>query len=232
MNDIFSSMIQTDEGFVYMDDFITGGETKEDDERRTRQALQILTEHDLHAKPNKCSFGTQSVPYLGMIVSHNKVEMDPMKLDGIAKWPTPTCLKDVRKFLGFANFYRQFIRGYAEITRPLEELKKKDHDWTWTQQCAEAFQTLKNSFLSKPILTAPDKTKPFYLETDASKHATGAVLMQHDSNGDLKPCGFISKAFAPPERNYQIYDREMLAVFRGFKTWRHYLLGAEHPTIV
>jgi hypothetical protein len=79
---------------------------------------------------------------------------------------------------------------------------------------------------------SPDKMKPFYLETDASKHATGAVLMQHDSNGDLKPCGFISKALTPPEKNYQIYDREMLAVFRGFKMWRHYLLGAEHPTTV
>jgi hypothetical protein len=95
MNDIFSSMIQTDEGFVYMDDFITGGETKEEDEWRTRQALQILTDHDLHAKPTKCSFRTESVPYLGMIVSHNKVEMDSVKLDGIAKWPIPTYLKDI-----------------------------------------------------------------------------------------------------------------------------------------
>jgi hypothetical protein len=66
---------------------------------------------------------------------------------------------------------------------------------------------------------SPNKAKPFFLETDASKHATGAVLMQHDLNGDLKPCGFISKALAPPKKNYQIYDREMLAVFRGFKTW-------------
>jgi hypothetical protein len=91
---------------------------------------------------------------------------------------------------------------------------------------------LKNLFLSKPLLLSPDKNKPFVLKTDASKYATGAVLMQHDSNRDLKPCGYMSKALAPPEKNYQIYDREMLAVFRGFKGWRHYLLGAKFPVTV
>jgi hypothetical protein len=91
---------------------------------------------------------------------------------------------------------------------------------------------LKKAFLSKPILISLDKTKPFFLKTNASKHATGAVLMQYDSNGNLKLCGFISQAFTLAEKNYQIYDHEMLAVFRGFKTWRHYLLGADHPTTV
>jgi hypothetical protein len=96
MDDIFRKIKLEGDGFVYMDDFITGGETPEEDQQWTKQALQILQDHDLHAKITKCSFGVKSVPYLGMIISHNQVEMDPIKLDGIAKWPTPQKVKDVQ----------------------------------------------------------------------------------------------------------------------------------------
>lgn len=151
--------------------------------------------------------------------------MDPTKLDGIAKWPIPTNLSEVRSFLGFANFYRKFISGYANITHPLDQLKKKDQKWEWTAECQNVFDHLKTAFTSKLILCLPNKSKPFVLETDASKYATGAVLMQEDSNGDLHPCGFISTQFNKAEQNYQIYDRELLAIYRGLKAWRHYLLG-------
>lgn len=165
------------------------------------------------------------VPYLGMIVSHSQISMDPAKLDGIAKWPVPTNLHEVRSFLGFANFYRKFISGYTDIIRPLDQLKKKDQQWEWTTECQMAFDQLKMAFTSKPILRLPDKSRPFVLETDASKYATGAVLMQEDSNGDLHPCGFISARFTKTEQNYQIYDRELLAIYQGLMAWRHYLLG-------
>ena len=158
-----------------------------------------------------------------MIVSHRKVKMDPIKLEGIAGWPIPLKVKDVQKFLGFGNFYRKFIAHYADISRPLTDLTQKDIQWHWEQENQQAFDGMKEAFLSKPILQIPGADRPFVVETDASKYATGAVLMQEDSNGDLKPCGFISQRFNSTEQNYQIYDRELLAIVRAFKAWKHYL---------
>lgn len=117
-----------------------------------------MEQNELHAKIEKCRFNQTIVPYLGMVISQGQILMDPMKLDGIAKWPVPTNLHEVRSFLGFANFYQKFISGYANITRPLDQLKKKDHKWEWTAECQNAFDQLKTAFLSKPILHLPDKS--------------------------------------------------------------------------
>ena len=162
-----------------------------------------------------------------MIVTPGHIEMDPAKVQGVTDWPTPAKLKDVQSFLGFANFYRRFIADYSNIVKPLDNLKQKDQKWEWTTSCQQAFDTLKQQFLTKPILQIPDRNKPFVLETDASKYASGAVLMQEDNNGDLKPCGYISKGFNPAEQRYQIYDQELYAIIRALKMWRHYLEGPE-----
>lgn len=121
--------------------------------------------------------------------------MDPIKLRGIEEWPAPTSVKGVRSFLGFANFYRQFIANYSHLTRPLHELTKKNQPWKWTQFEQMAFDALRQRFISAPVLLMPDKNKPFSIESDASKFATGAVLRQRDSNGDLHPCAYLSKSF-------------------------------------
>ena len=152
-----------------------------------------------------------------MIVSHGKVEMDPIKLEGIARWPILLKVKDIQKFLRFGNFYRKFIVHYADISRPLTDLTQKDIQWHWEQENQQAFDSIKEAFLSKPILQIPDADRPFVVETDAAKYTTGAVLMQEDSNSDLKPCGFISQRFNLAEQNYQIYDQELLAIVRAFK---------------
>ena len=100
----------------------------------------------------------------------------------------------------------------AEITRPLTNLTRKDIAFEWTKDCQEAFDELKERFLEEPILLMPDTTKQFVLQTDASKWATGAVLKQIGDDGELHPCGYISHTLTPAERNYQVYDRELLAV--------------------
>lgn len=158
--------------------------------------------------------------------------MNPKKLDGIKDWPTPTKLKDVRSFLGFANYYQKFIAHYSNIVQPLVELTRKDQPWNWSPSCENAFKTLKDPFLSQPILQLPDLTKSFTIATDASKYASGGVLMQTDSNGEWHPCSYISSTFSPAEHNYDIYDRELLAIIRALKTWCHYLRGAIHPVQV
>ena len=138
--------------------------------------------------------------------------MDPTKLEGISKWPTPSTVKQVRSFLGFGNFYRRFIGHYSEIAKPLNDLTKKDQPWDWTEKHEEAFQKLKEEFAKEPVLLMPDPSKPFTIESDAFKWATGAVLRQKDINGNYHPCGFISHSFDATQRNYEIYDRELLGI--------------------
>ena len=167
-----------------------------------------------------------------MVIQEGKITMDPGKLKGIQDWPAPTTVRQVRGFLGFGNFCRRFIRGFSEVARPLNELLKKDRKFEWTTECQRAFKDLKTRFTSEPILVMPDQTKPFQIECDASKYASGVVLTQLDSNGDRHPCVFISKTFSPAERNYEIYDRELLAIIRALEEWRHYIQGSPHTMIV
>ncbi|THG97514.1 hypothetical protein EW145_g7600 [Phellinidium pouzarii] len=114
--------------------------------------------------------------------------MDPIKLAGIQQWPEPHTVKQLRSFLGFCNFYRCFIPNYSSIAYPLNELTHTNEPWKWNKLRTNAFTTLKDLFSSQPALLIPDKTKPFILETDASKVTSGAVLYQANSNGDLQPC--------------------------------------------
>ena len=158
--------------------------------------------------------------------------MDPVKLAGIADWPTPTTVKEVCSFLGFGNFYRRFIQGYGHTTKPLNDLLKKDIKFEWKEEHETAFQTLKQKLLADPVLKMPDTTRPFTIETDASKFASGAVLLQEDTNGDWHPCSYLSKSFNEMECNYEIYDRELLAIIRALTEWRHYLMGSIHPVTV
>ena len=158
--------------------------------------------------------------------------MDPIKLSGIRDWPPPTTVKQTRSFLGFGNFYQKFISGFAHIARPLHDLTKKNKTWEWTKECQNAFDTLKEKFATAPVLTMADVNKPFILEMDASKWAIGATLMQKDSNGDLHPCGFLSHALTPTERNWQIYDQELYAIIYALDKWKHLLLGAEHTLTI
>ena len=147
-----------------------------------------------------------------MIIEEGKISMDPGKLKGISEWPSPTTVKQTRGFLGFRNFYCRFIRHFSDIAKPLNDFLKKDQKFEWTATCQKAFDELKNHFIREPVLMMPDHTKPFQSKRDASKYALGAVLTQLDLNGDRHPCAFISKTFSPTERNYEIYDRELLAI--------------------
>jgi hypothetical protein len=149
--------------------------------------------------------------------------MDPIKLAGIRDWPSPTTVKQTRSFLGFGNYYRRFISGFAEIARPLHELTKKDKIWNWTNECQTTFETLKERFSTAPVLTMPDTTKPFILETDASKWAIGATLLQKQDNGQLHPYGYLSHALTQTERNWQIYDRELYAIIYALDEWKYLL---------
>jgi hypothetical protein len=215
-----------------MDDILIHARTKQELEKRTKLVLAKLKEHDLYLKLEKCKFAAEEVDFLGMIITKDTIKMDPIKLAGIRDWPPPTTVKQVRSFLGFGNYYRRFISGFAHLARPLHDLTKKNKIWEWTLECQVAFDSLKESFVTAPVLKMPDVNQPFILETDASKWAVGAALMQKDENGDLHPCGYLSHALTPTERNWQIYDRELFAIIYTLDEWKYLLLGAEHTLTI
>jgi transposase InsO family protein len=232
MDHAFADMI--DEGILicYMDDILIYAEDETALENYTKRVLKRLQEHDLFLKPTKCEFAKRKIEYLGMVIEEGKVSMDPGKVKGIQDWPVPTTVKQVRSFLGFGNFYRRFIRKYSDLAKPLNDLLKKDRTFDWTDECQQTFEELKRRFSEEPVLMMPDHTKPFQIEADASKYASGAVLTQNDINGERHPVAFISKTFSPAERNYEIYDRELLAIIRALEEWRHYIQGSPHQTVI
>jgi len=232
MDDIFGDMINECIIIVYMDDIFLFAPDEITLTKNTKRVLSRLRENDLFLKATKCEFNKTKVEYLGMVIEEGKISMDPGKLKGIQDWPTPTTVKQIRGFLGFGNFYRRFIWRFSELAKPLNDLLKKDQKFEWTDDCQRAFDELKKRFTEEPVLMMPDQTKPFQIETDASKYATGGVLTQLDSNGDRHPISFISKTLSPAERNYEIYDRELLAIIRALEEWRHYIQGSPHTTIV
>jgi len=215
-----------------MDDILIFTDDHPKMEEYMKRVLQKLHDNDLFLNLNKCVFDVTKVEYLGLIIKENEIAMEPTKLAGIADWPAPTTVKQVRSFLGFANFYRRFIGKFADISLPLTALTKKDLTWNWTTECQDMFDMLKRKFQEAPILLMLDNKKPFILETNASKWASGGVLWQQDINGDWHPCGFISHTFNLAERNYEIYDWELLSIIWGLETWRHYLHGTPSPTVI
>ena len=222
MNDSFKDMIAEGWLVVYMDDMLITATSKQENVKRTKRVLQRMKELELHLKLKKCKFGVKEVDFLGLILQPREIAMDPTKLLGITEWPTPTKVKDIRSFLGFTNYYRRFIGDYSNIAHPLIDLTKKNQEWKWTPSCQKAFNQLKEEFSKQLVLSLPDLNKPF-IATDASKDASGGILLQADLNGEWHPCSYLSQSFSPAERNYDIYDRELLAVIRGLKTWKHYL---------
>ena len=188
-------------------------ETIEKHREVTRRVLELLRENKLFLKPDKCKFEKTKVEYLGIIISHNSVEMDPVKVAGVAEWLAPTNKKEVQSFLGFTNFYRRFIQDFSHHACPLFNLTKADIKWKWTEDEQSAFDSLKKLITSAPILASPDNEHPFRIEADSSDFATGAVLSQQSlDNEKWHPVAFLSKSLSAVEQNYEIHDKEMLAI--------------------
>ena len=229
MNEIFQDLVMEGVVCVYIDDILIFTKTLEEHRRVTKIVLERLREHKLYLKPEKCEFEKTQIEYLGVIISHGQVEMDPVKIAGVAQWPQPRNRKEVQSFLGFANFYRRFIRDFSHHARPLFNLTKKDVQWSWGEEEQQSFDGLKTSVTSAPILAFPDDDAPFHVEADSSDFATGAILSQRSKeDGAWHPIAYYSKSLNAVERNYEIHDKEMLAIIRALEEWRHFLEGARH----
>ncbi|KAK3556303.1 hypothetical protein QTP70_007034 [Hemibagrus guttatus] len=157
--------------------------------------------------------------------------MDTNKVWAMTEWPAPSTIRELQRFLGFANFYRRFIRYYSSVAAPLTSLLRgKPKKLNWTDQARAAFQRLKDCFTTAPILCHPDTDRPFVVEVDASSSGLGAVLSQrHGDPGKVHPCTFYSRKLTTAEVNYDVGNRELLAIKAALEEWRHWLEGARHP---
>ena len=231
MNDVLRDFLD-DFSIVYLDDILIFSQSLEEHTHHVRRVLERLRANGLFAKPEKCSFHQKEIEYLGFIVSPSGVKMDPQKVSAILDWPELSSVHDIQVFLGFANFYRRFIKGYSKVTNPLTSLLKKGRRFHFGDAARQAFNQLKTAFTSAPILAHFHPDRPSTIETDASDFAIAAVISQPDADGVLHPIAFYSRKLTPAELNYEIYDKEMLAIITALKEWRAYLEGAVHPFTV
>ncbi|KAK3567559.1 hypothetical protein QTP86_020033, partial [Hemibagrus guttatus] len=219
---------------VYIDDILIYSRSMADHCRHVVEVLQHLRDYRLFLKAEKCVFHQSSVQFLGYIIDRSGVRMDERKIAAVRNWPIPTSVKDLQRFLGFANFYRRFIQGYSSITNPLTSLlRNKPKSLTWTPAATQAFDKLKTAFTTAPLLLHPDPELPFIVEVDASTTGVGVVLSQQQENPrKLHPCALFSRKLSPAEVNYDIGNRELLAIKLALEEWRHWLEGAKHPFVV
>uniref|UniRef100_A0A8C9T6V6 Gypsy retrotransposon integrase-like protein 1 n=5 Tax=Scleropages formosus TaxID=113540 RepID=A0A8C9T6V6_SCLFO len=219
---------------VYLDDILIFSRSREEHIGHVREVLQKLAAHKLYVKGEKCQFHVHSVDFLGYILTPNGVTMDPQKVSAVLSWPQPKTVKDLQRFLGFANFYRRFIRNFSSVAAPLTALLKgAPRRLTWTPEASQAFEDLKKRFTSAPILKHPDPKLPFIVEVDASEAGVGAVLSQRQGSPlKLYPCAYFSHKMSPTEQNYDVGNRELLAIKMALEEWRHWLEGATHPFLV
>lgn len=210
---------------VFLDDIICYSSTESQHLEDVRAVLRCLRQEELYIKLSKCSFFKRSISFCGYIVSEEGVSTDPAKIQAVQDWPTPSTLKDTRAFLGFANFYRKFIKDFAAIALPLTNLLRGNKAFVWTKVEQLAFDALKMALTSTPVLALPDMKLPFKVTTDASGTAIGAVLSQDFGKGD-QPLAYESKRLNEAEAKYPAHEQEMLAVVHALRTWRHYLHGS------
>ncbi|KAJ8350818.1 hypothetical protein SKAU_G00259480 [Synaphobranchus kaupii] len=202
--------------FVYIDDILIFSQSPQEHVRHVREVLQRLLENQLFVKAEKCSFHASTVPFLGFIIEEGSIRADPVKIKAVTEWPQPTSRKHLQQFLGFANFYRRFIRNYSSIAAPLTKLTSVALPYCWNSDAQRAFELLKARFSSAPILLHPDTSRQFVVEVDASDTGVGAILSQRSaSDSKLHPCAFFSRRLSSAERNYDVGDRELLAIKTG-----------------
>ncbi|CAL1395604.1 unnamed protein product [Linum trigynum] len=220
MNEIFRDHLRKFV-LVFLDDILIYSKDMTSHLSHLRQVFLILRKHRFFVKFSKCAICLHELEYLGHIITAGGVKVIPAKIQAMIQWPRPTSATELRGFLGLTGYYRKFVRNYGLIARPLTQLLKKGQ-FAWKEDATAAFEALKIAMTSTPTLAMPDFTKPFVVETDASDHGLGAVLMQGE-----RPIAFMSRALGVQKQGLSAYAKEMMAIIAAVQLWRPYLLGRQ-----
>lgn len=209
--------------FVYLDDLIIFGNNLIKHNQNLVKVLQRLREVNLKLNPNKCKFLRKEILYLGHVISSAGISPDLGKISAIQNYPTPQNSGDTKRFVAFANYYRKFIKNFAMLAQPLNNLTRKNVPFHWSEECQKSFERLKHALIKPPVLQYPDFSddNQFILRTDASGQGLGAVLL----NSNDKPVAYASRALNKAEKNYCVIEKELLGVVWAVKHFRPYLFG-------
>ncbi len=211
---------------LYLDDVISHAKTFDQAIERLEEIFMRLRDANLKLGPTKCQLFQKSVTYLGHVVSETGISTDPQKIEAVKSWPTPENLTEARSFLGFSSYYRRFIKGYADIAKPLYTLTEKNTPFLWTEKCEDSFNQLKKALISAPVLAYPSRDGQYVLDCDASNIGVGGILSvtNEDSTGE-RPVAYFSRTLTKSERRYCVTRRELLAIIASIKEFHHYLYG-------
>lgn len=210
--------------FLYVDDIIIFGCSIRHHNNNLVHIFQKLREYNLKINPSKCNFLQTQVTYLGHLITSEGIRTDPSKNESIKKYPAPSNADETRCFVAFCNYYRRFIKNFADLAKPLNNLLKKNTAFVWSIDCEKSFKLLKEKLISAPILQYPDLSKPFIVTTDASAFALGAVLSQGEVGTDLPVC-YASRSLNKSELNKPVIEKELLGIYWAITYFRPYLYG-------
>ena len=224
MNSLLGHM-QWKQLLIYLDDILIFGKDFKEHLQRLDMVFTTLKKARLKLKPSKCHLFQKSVQFLGHQVAAEGVTPLQEKIEVIKSWPPPKDKEAVQSFLGLASYYRRFVDKFATIAEPLNLLTRKNAQFSWSTDCADAFQQLKEALINHPVLAYPDFSQQFILTTDASGVGLGSVLSQVQG-GQERVISYASRALTKAERNYSATERECLAIIWATEHHQYYLLGA------
>jgi Reverse transcriptase (RNA-dependent DNA polymerase)/RNase H-like domain found in reverse transcriptase/Retroviral aspartyl protease len=212
-----------DISFLYIDDLVVTGCSRDHHLKNLRLVFEKLRERNLKLNPEKCAFMQTEVTYLGHHISEEGIRPDPTKYDVIKNYPRPRNADEVRRFVALCNYYRRFVQNFATLAAPLNRLLRKNIAFEWSNECESSFEKLKQKLVEHEILKFPDFDIDFVLVTDASNVACGAVLAQRHGETNL-PIAYASKAFTKGE-NKSTIEKELTAIHWGVDHFKPYLFG-------
>ena len=207
----------------YIDDIVIFSPTFEMHLQHLGEVFQRLREAGLKLSPSKCFFAQKKIKFLGHILSKEGIQPDSGKYERVKNLKAPTNPSEVKSVLGLFNFYKKFIKDYSKICAPLFSLLQKDKDFSWTDACDTAFQTLKTALISAPILAYPNMNRPFVLTCDASRSGLGYILGQVGEDNREHVIAYGGRALRKAEKNYHVSELECLALVEGIREYRTYL---------
>ena len=207
---------------ICVDDILIYSQSEKEHEDDLRVVLQLLRDHQLYAKFNKCEFWLTEMRFLGHVMSASGVSVDLEKVEVVMSWERPKSVFEIRNFLGLTGYYRRFIEDFSQLATPMTRLTRKEVKFEWNDLCEKAFQELKRRLTSAPILIISERGQRYTMYCDASKAGLGCVLMQ---SGRVVAYG--SRQLKNHEQNYPTHDMELAAIVFALKIWCHYLYGKQ-----
>lgn len=228
---IMENLMKDLEVVVYLDDLLITGKTEQDHLQKLQAVLQRLQESGLRVKKAKCEFGKKQIEYLGHVLNSQGIHPSPGKVKAIKEAPAPSCVKELRAFLGLVNYYGRFVPNQSTVLAPLYRLLKDQVEWEWKRPEQGAFDKCKELLISDKVLVHYDPDLPLTLACDSSAYGIGAVIQHEMPSGKKRPIAYASRTLAPAEKKYSQIEKEGLSLIFGVKKFHQYLWGRKFKLV-